>query len=79
MALGSTFLAENHRGRQTPRLTKEAAQHVSTEQSVDKGFLGAQAGRGYYSWPNPSFAAADFLDVPDISKVPEIVSLVMPH
>jgi 3-hydroxybutyryl-CoA dehydrogenase len=37
-----------------------------------------QAG-GYYSWPNPSFAAADFLDVPDISKVPEIVSHLMPH
>jgi 3-hydroxybutyryl-CoA dehydrogenase len=46
---------------------------------LDKGFLGAQVGRGYYSWPNPSFAAADFLDVPDISKVPEIVSLAMPH
>lgn len=46
---------------------------------LDRGFLGVQAGRGYYSWPNPSFAAADFLDVPDISKVPEIVSLVMPH
>ena len=44
---------------------------------LDRGFLGAQAGRGYYTWPDPSFTAADFLDVPDISKAPEIVSLVM--
>lgn len=49
------------------------------ENFLDKGLLGAQTGQGYYSWPNPAFQAPDFLDVPDISKAAEIVSLVMPH
>lgn len=49
------------------------------ENFLDKGLLGAQTGQGNYSWPDPSFLAPDFLEVPDISRAPEIASLVMPH
>lgn len=49
------------------------------ENLLDKGLLGAQTGRGYYDWSNPSFLAPDFLDVPDISKTSEIVDLLMPR
>ncbi|GAA3524843.1 3-hydroxyacyl-CoA dehydrogenase [Aeromicrobium panaciterrae] len=49
------------------------------ENLLDKGLLGAQTGQGYYTWPSPSFLEPDFLAVPDISKVSEIVSLLMPH
>ena len=40
---------------------------------LDKGLQGMQGGQGYYSYPNPSYQAADFLDVPDISEAEEIV------
>lgn len=49
------------------------------ENFLDKGLLGAAVGQGYYSWPTPSFMAPDFLDVPDISKAPEIASLLKPN
>lgn len=42
---------------------------------LDKGKLGLQSGEGYYRYPNPSYSAPDFLAVPDLSAVPEIVRL----
>ncbi|MBT4522185.1 MAG: 3-hydroxyacyl-CoA dehydrogenase [Halieaceae bacterium] len=42
---------------------------------LDRGLLGLQSGQGYYTYPNPSFQAADFLDVPDIASAPEIAHL----
>lgn len=45
------------------------------ENFVDKGIQGMQGGEGYYQYPNPSYAAADFLDVPDISKADEIAKM----
>ena len=39
---------------------------------LDKGILGLQTGQGYYSYPNPAYQAADFLDVPDVSMALEI-------
>jgi 3-hydroxybutyryl-CoA dehydrogenase len=42
---------------------------------LDKGIMGLPTGQGYYTYPNPSFAAPDFLDVPDLSIVPEIVRM----
>ncbi|WP_415977266.1 3-hydroxyacyl-CoA dehydrogenase [Rhodococcus sp. 077-4] len=48
------------------------------ENLIDKGRHGAQSGAGYYTWPEPAFMAPDFLAIPDISKVPEIVSLLLP-
>ncbi|MFK8020453.1 MAG: 3-hydroxyacyl-CoA dehydrogenase [Pseudomonadales bacterium] len=38
------------------------------EHFLDKGMLGLQTGQGYYTYPNPSFEAPDFLDVPDVSN-----------
>ena len=46
---------------------------------LDKGLLGLQTGQGYYQYPNPSYMAEDFLAVPDISKVPDIVALTKPR
>ena len=43
---------------------------------LDKGWLGRQSGKGYYEYPTPAFQRPGFLDVPDISVVPRIVSLV---
>ena len=45
------------------------------EHFVDKGVLGLQSGQGYFQYPDPSYQAPDFLDVPDISKAKEIALL----
>lgn len=42
------------------------------EHFVDKGHLGLQTGQGYYSYPDPAYAAEGFLDVPDVSSAKEI-------
>lgn len=42
------------------------------ERFLDKGLLGLTKGEGYYKYPDPSYQAADFLDVPDISRAREI-------
>jgi 3-hydroxybutyryl-CoA dehydrogenase len=39
------------------------------ENFLDKGLLGLQTGRGYYTYPNPSYESPDFLEVPDLSRV----------
>ena len=38
--------------------------------------MGLQSGQGYYTYPDPAYQRADFLAVPDVSCVPEIVSKV---
>lgn len=43
---------------------------------IDKGLMGLQTGAGFYSYPNPSYQAADFLAVPDISVVASLVKLI---
>lgn len=40
---------------------------------MDKGRMGLLAGKGYYDYPNPAYEAADFLAVPPLSKLSEIV------
>ncbi len=50
------------------------AQYIK-EHFLDKGLQGMQGGQGYYSYPNPSYQAADFLDVPDISKADDIANM----
>ncbi len=42
---------------------------------LDQGKLGLQTGEGYYRYPNPAYSAPDFLAVPEMSAVPEIVRL----
>ena len=43
---------------------------------IDKDLMGLTTGRGYYCYPDPAYQAEDFLDVPDISCVPELVAKV---
>ena len=50
------------------------AQYIK-EHFLDKGLQGMQGGQGYYSYPNPSYQAADFLEVPDISKAEDIANM----
>jgi 3-hydroxybutyryl-CoA dehydrogenase len=45
------------------------------EHFIDKGLMGLQAGRGFYSYPDPAYEAADFLSVPAKSTIAEIVRL----
>jgi 3-hydroxybutyryl-CoA dehydrogenase len=42
---------------------------------VDRGLLGLATGQGYYRYPNPEFRKPDFLAIPDMSRVPELVAL----
>lgn len=48
------------------------AEYVKT-QLMDKGRTGMLAGKGYYDYPNPAYAAADFLAVPALSQLSGIV------
>jgi 3-hydroxyacyl-CoA dehydrogenase len=48
------------------------------ERFLDKGLQGMLGGEGFYEYPNPAYAATDFLAVPDATVVPELVELVMP-
>jgi 3-hydroxybutyryl-CoA dehydrogenase len=49
------------------------------ENFLDKGKLGVQSGEGFYTYPNPAFAAPGFLDVPDISQAAELARLALPR
>lgn len=53
------------------------AQYIK-EHFLDKGLQGMQGGQGYYSYPNPSYQAADFLDIPDLSRAKEIAAIAKP-
>lgn len=43
---------------------------------IDQGLMGLPSGQGYYSYPDPEYQDEGFLDVPDISCVPELVAKV---
>jgi 3-hydroxybutyryl-CoA dehydrogenase len=45
---------------------------------LDRGDLGVQTGKGYYSYPDPAYRQKDFLAIPDMSRVPEFVALMRP-
>ena len=45
---------------------------------LDRGELGVATGSGYYTYPNPAYQQPGFLAVPDLTAVPEIVSLIAP-
>jgi len=46
------------------------------EHFLDKGLQGMLGGEGFYKYPNPAYAAPDFLAVPDASRVPDIVARI---
>jgi len=48
------------------------------EQLIDQGKMGLQTGSGYYQYPNPAYAAPDFLAVPGLEAVEDIVLLTRP-
>lgn len=50
------------------------AQYIK-EHFLDRGLQGMQGGQGYYLYPNPSYQAPDFLEVPDASKAQEIAMM----
>ncbi len=56
------------------QLLKNAA--YIKERFLDRGLQGMLGGEGFYKYPNPAYAARDFLDVPDASRVPEFVALI---
>ena len=47
------------------------------ERFLDKGLQGMMGGEGFYSYPDPAYRAPGFLDVPDVSKVSEIVNAAL--
>lgn len=53
------------------------AQYVKTH-FVDQGLFGLPTGQGYYRYPNPAYQDKDFLAIPDMSRVPELVALARP-
>ncbi|MFJ9714098.1 3-hydroxyacyl-CoA dehydrogenase [Streptomyces sp. NPDC101234] len=54
------------------------AEYIKTR-FLDRGLLGLQTGRGYYEYPDPAFERPDFLAVPDIAVVPDLVTLMSPE
>ena len=49
------------------------------ERFLDKGLQGMLGGEGFYKYPNPAYAAPEFLAVPNASVVPAFVERVMPQ
>jgi 3-hydroxybutyryl-CoA dehydrogenase len=47
------------------------------ERFLDKGLQGLMGGEGFYKYPNPAYAAPDFLAVPDSSVVPGLVDRML--
>jgi 3-hydroxybutyryl-CoA dehydrogenase len=46
------------------------------ERFLDRGLQGMLDGEGFYRYPDPAYAAPDFLAVPDASRVPAIVARI---
>jgi 3-hydroxybutyryl-CoA dehydrogenase len=67
-----------HRARLTndPQVLKNAA--YIKERFLDKGLQGMMGGEGFYRYPDPAYAAPDFLAVPNASAVPDLVARMKP-
>ena len=48
------------------------------ERFLDRGLQGMLGGEGFYRYPNPAYAAPDFLAVPDAAVVPGLVERILP-
>lgn len=57
-----------NRDEQMPR----NAAYIKTRM-IDRGRMGLQSGQGYYTYPNPAYQQADFLRVPGLDAVGDIV------
>jgi len=47
------------------------------ERFLDRGLQGMMGGEGFYKYPNPAYAAPDFLAVPDVAAVPDLVARIL--
>lgn len=56
---------------------KANADFIKT-QMMDRGRMGLQSGQGYYRYPDPAYSAPEFLNVPSLDQVAEIVRLTQP-
>lgn len=63
--------------RQDAQMLQNAA--YVKERFLDKGLQGALGGEGFYRYPNPAYAAPDFLAVPDISEAAAIARRSLPR
>jgi 3-hydroxyacyl-CoA dehydrogenase len=48
------------------------------ENFLDRGLQGMLGGQGFYTYPDPAYAAPDFLAVPGLAAVPELVARMLP-
>ena len=58
--------------RNDAQMLKNAA--YIKERFLDKGLQGMMGGEGFYKYPSPAYAAADFLAVPSAASVPDLVA-----
>jgi 3-hydroxybutyryl-CoA dehydrogenase len=58
-----------------PQMLKNAV--YVKERFLDRGLQGLMGGEGFYKYPNPAYAAPDFLAVPDSSVVPGLVDRML--
>lgn len=47
------------------------------ENFLDRGLQGMLGGQGFYTYPDPAYAAPDFLAVPGLAAVPELVARML--
>ncbi|HEX7824833.1 MAG TPA: 3-hydroxyacyl-CoA dehydrogenase [Mycobacterium sp.] len=76
VGMNTAYNVTSYTGHQTGDAQMIANAAYIKENFLDNGFLGRQTGKGYYEYPNPAFQRPDFLEVPDISVVPHVVSLI---
>jgi len=63
-------------GRELDDAQMSANAEYIKQRFLDKGLLGVPTNEGYYTYPDPAYERPGFLDVPDISVVPDLVSLM---
>ncbi|MGW4143255.1 3-hydroxyacyl-CoA dehydrogenase [Streptomyces mirabilis] len=69
----------SHWGKESGDAQMSANADYIKNNFLDRGLLGLQTGKGYYDYPDPAYQRPGFLDVPGISAVPDIVSLISPQ
>ncbi|MET7782148.1 MULTISPECIES: 3-hydroxyacyl-CoA dehydrogenase [Streptomyces] len=68
----------SHWGRENDDAQMSANADYIKKNFLDRGRLGLQTSKGYYDYPDPAYQRPGFLEVPDISVVPDLVSLISP-
>lgn len=68
-----------HWGKELDDAQMRANAEYIKERFLDKGLLGVPTNEGYYTYPDPAYARPGFLDLPDISVVPDLVSMMSPR